>query len=105
MFFGSSKTKSRNLLRQEQREKRQQRGLSLEKSNFMTNGDRVGPMEFGPQGWGWTTKIGRVLGSESEHRNDSTENIETRAPKYSPREPKTRLLKLRKRQKDYVHSF
>ena len=48
----------------------------MEKSNFMTNGDRVGPMEVGPQGWGWTTKIGRVLGSESEHRNDSTENIE-----------------------------
>ena len=66
MFFGSSKTKSRNLLRQEHREKRQQRGLSLEKSNRMTNDDRVG---------GWTTGLGL------DYQNRKGAGVRVQAPK------------------------
>ena len=35
-------------------------------------------------------------GSGSEHRNESTKNVETKVPKYFPRGPKTGVPKIRK---------
>ena len=39
---------------------------------------------------------GTGIGSGSERRNESTENVKMKAAKFSPREPKTEVLKINK---------